>query len=378
MRILYIFPEPLPLPRARGIQAVNTVAALAKAGLQMQLAYVPAEEKRDPFAAYSLTPANSVERIALARSLPPLLGWLPVISNRLFYLRLRNWLKRQAQHGKRPQLIMARHLKIAHALLDEFPDIPLLYEAHEVFAEVAPAHKQATLANMEQSVLRRASALVAITRGVADDLRQRYHLERTIHVVHDAASLPIHVPDKRWHEAGQHVIYAGSFFPWKGAEDLIAAASELPGCRLTLIGGTPQQITQMLATVPHPGAEVCFTGHVPHAQVMQALGAACIAVLPNRRQPNSLWSSPLKMFEYMAHGCAIVASDIPSLREVLEENDAVWVKPGDPHSLAAGIRSLVDDPERAKRLGQLMRSRVLAYTWEERARRLVEIMQAVV
>ena len=378
MRILYLFPEPLPLPRARGIQVVHTVAALAKAGMHMQLAYVPVRQERDPFAAYGLAPPLSVERVPLTRSLPAPFSWLPLRSNRLFYHRLRHWLKRQAQQGKRPQIIMVRHLKVAHALLNEFPDIPLLYEAHEVFADVAPAHKQKRLANIEQAVLRRATLLVAITRGAADDLQRRYHLDREIHVVHDAASLPAHVPEKPWHEAGRHVIYSGSFFPWKGVQDLIAAAAGLPDCRITLIGGSPEQVAKFRATVPDGGAEVSFTGHVPHAQAVQALGAACIAVLPNRRQPNSLWSSPLKLFEYMASGCAVVAADLPSLHEVLGENEAVWVRPGDPESLAAGIRSLAGDPELARRLGQLMQKRVLAYTWDERARRLAEIMQAVV
>jgi glycosyltransferase involved in cell wall biosynthesis len=378
MRILYLFPEPLPLPRARGIQVVNTVAALAKTGLHMQLAYVPVREERDPFVAYGLAPAHSVERVPLTRSLPTPFTWLPLRSNRLFYYRLRRWIKQQAKHGKRPQIIMVRHLKVAQALLNEFPDIPLLYEAHEVFADVAPLHKQQKLAGIEQTVLRRATALVAITRGAADDLKRRYRLDREIHVVHDAASLPDHVPEKPWHEAGRHVIYAGSFFAWKGVQDLIAAAGGLPGCRITLIGGSPEQIAKFRATVPNGGAEVVFAGHTSHAKAVQALGKACIAVLPNRQEPNSLWSSPLKLFEYMASGCAVVAADLPSLHEVLGENEAAWFRPGDPESLAAGIRSLAGDPEKARQLGKLMRERAQLYTWDERAKRLAEIMRSMV
>jgi glycosyltransferase involved in cell wall biosynthesis len=117
---------------------------------------------------------------------------------------------------------------------------------------------------------------------------------------------------------------------------LIAAAAGLAGCRITLIGGSPQQIAQYRATVPNGGAEVVFAGHLPHAQVAQALGAACIAVLPNRPEPNSLWSSPLKLFEYMAHGCAVVAADLPSLHEVLAETEAVWRWiPGRPDTSAS-------------------------------------------
>lgn len=76
--------------------------------------------------------------------------------------------------------------------------------------------------------------------------------------------------------------------------------------------------------------------------------------------------------------CAIVAADLPSLHEVLGENEAVWVKPGDPESLAAGIRSLANNPEKTRQLGSLMQEQMKPYTWEVRAKRLAEIMWTMV
>jgi glycosyltransferase involved in cell wall biosynthesis len=377
MRILYLFPEPLPLPRARGIQVVNTVAALAKAGLHMQLAYVPVREERDPFVAYGLSPSRS-ELVPLSRGLPEPFSWLPLRSNRLFFRRLSNWIEKEAEHGRRPALIMARHLKIAHALLDRFPDVSLLYEAHEVFADVAPPAKRESLARIEESVLRRAKALVAITQGVASDLKKRYCLDREIHVLPDAVVWPEQIPEKPWHEAGRHIVYAGSFFPWKGVQDLVAAAEWLPNCRIELIGGSPERIHEYRSQVPAGGAEVVFAGHVTHRQTLQALSQACIAVLPNRAEPNSLWSSPLKLFEYMAAGCAVVTVDLPSVREVLAHDEAIWVPPGDPQALADGIRKLADDPGKARQLGARVRESARAFTWEARAARLAAIMRAAV
>ena len=83
---------------------------------------------------------------------------------------------------------------------------------------------------------------------------------------------------------------------------------------------------------------------------MTQLGASCIAVLPNRDDTDSRFTSPIKLFEYMAAGCALVVSDLPSLREVLGQDDAVWTAPGDAASLASAIRALAEDPERARRL----------------------------
>ncbi len=377
MEILYVFPEPLPLCRARGIQVVNTVTALANAGIAVRLAYVPSAEGSDPLMGYGIDRPKNVELVPLSRAMSAPLSWLPVHSNRLFFHRLRRWLEQETRHDRRPVLIMARHLKIAHALLAQFPDIPLLYEAHEVFADVAPPDKRESLAHIEEAVLRRAAALVAITKGVAEDLKKRYRLDRNIHVLPDAVVLLDHLPGKPWHEAGRHVVYAGSFFPWKGAQDLVAAAAWLPGCRLTLIGGSAERIREYRLQVPANGAEVVFTGYISHRQTLEALGQTCIAVLPNRAEPNSLWSSPLKLFEYMAAGCAIVAADLPSVREILADNEAVWVPPGDPRALAAGIRRLTSDPGLARRLGERLRERAKSYTWEKRAGQLAAIMHTL-
>ena len=378
MNILYVFPEPLPLPRARGIQVAHTVAALAAQGIGVRLAYVPSHDGADPLAEYGVNDSDGVDRVPLSRGLPAPFSRLPIHSNRLFFRRLCRWLKQEGRERGGPALIMARHLKIAHALLDEFPGIPLLYEAHEVFAEVAPPDKRERLARIEESVLRRAAALVAVTHGVADDLKKRYRLDREIHVLPDAVAWPAQIPQKPWHEAGRHIIYAGSFFPWKGAQDLVAAAEWLPGCRIELIGGSPERIREYQQQVPANGAEVVFAGHLPHIETLKALSEACIAVLPNRAEPNSLWSSPLKLFEYMAAGCAVVAADLPSVREVLAEDEAVWAAPGDPEALAAGIRRLVKRPEQARRMGERLRQRARNYTWEARTEKLAAIMRALV
>lgn len=378
MEILYVFPEPLPLPRARGIQVAHTVAALASQGIGVHLAYVPSHDGADPLTGYGVNDPGGVERVPLSRGLPAPFSWLPLHSNRLFFRRLRDWIERESKRGRRPALIMARHLKIAHALLDRFPDIPLLYEAHEVFADVAPPAKRVKLARVEESVLRRAAALVAVTHGVADDLKKRYRLEREIHVLPDAVSWPAQIPEKPWHDAGRHIVYAGSFFPWKGVQDLVAAAERLPGCRVTLIGGSPERIREYQRWVPADGAEVVFAGHLPHTETLKALSEACIAVLPNRAEPNSLWSSPLKLFEYMAAGCAVVAADLPSVREILAPDEAVWVPPGDPRAIADGIRQLADDPALARRLGERVRERARAFTWEARAARLAAILRAAI
>lgn len=374
LRLLYVFPEPLPLRKARGIQVAHTVHALAKQPLNVDLAFVPAMDGSDPFAAYGLTHPGNVAYVPLSRGLPWPLHRLRLHSGVLFQWRLAHWLNRVVA----PKVAMVRHVKLAHRLLSDFPQLPLLYEAHEIFADGAPAAKSARLADLEREVLRGAAAVVAISRQLADRLRERYGLEREIVVVPSATTLPDIPGDKDWGHAGRHIVYAGSLYGWKGAQDLVAAARLLPGDRITLIGGDDESVDALRGKVPDGGAEVELLGHLPHAEGVRRLGAACIAVLPNRAGSVSEFTSPLKLFEYMAAGCAIVVSDLPVMREILGNDDASWFEPGNPVSLAEAIRRLTADPEYARRLGDRVRERVRDYTWEARAARLYDIVAAVV
>ncbi len=86
------------------------------------------------------------------------------------------------------------------------------------------------------------------------------------------------------------------------------------------------------------------------------------------------WMSPLKMFEYMAAGKAILAADLPVLREVLRhEENALLAPPGDVEAWKRGLRRLLADRGLRERLGDLARSEAAAlHTWEARARRILD------
>jgi glycosyltransferase involved in cell wall biosynthesis len=364
-KLLYPFPEPLPLDRARGIQTVHTVRALAAQGVAVRLAYVPAGA--DPFTAYAVSRPAAVELVPLPYRLPWPLG--RIHSNRVFGARLARRI--DGETGA----ILARHLKIARFLGDRFPRLPLVYEAHEVFVDTAAPPRRAAMARLERSVVERAAALVANSGATARRLRELYRIAVPLEVVPNGVDYPESVPEKDWSRAGESVVYAGSFFGWKGVEDLVAAAAQLPGMRIRLLGGDTAGVARLRALAPEGGARIDFAGRVPHAQVAGELARACIAVLPNRADPDSAFTSPIKLFEYMAAGCALVVSDLPSLREVLGPEDAAWVTPGDAAALASGIRALASDPGRARRMGERVRAAARRYTWAARGERLANIVR---
>jgi glycosyltransferase involved in cell wall biosynthesis len=269
--------------------------------------------------------------------------------------------------------VMARHLKVSVFLLERFPDLRLIYEAHEVFADTASPRSRIETERRERAVVTRAAALVANSNATAARLRSLYGIVAPIEIIPNGVDYPETIPPKDWARASELIVYAGSFFNWKGVDDLVDAARALPGFRIRLVGGSETRIAELRARAS--GAALDFTGHIPHGSVAVELARACIAVLPNRADPDSAFTSPIKLFEYMAAGCAVVASDLPSLREVLDQDDAVWTAPRDAAGLARAIRALAGDPERAQALGARVREKARRYTWVARGERLARIVK---
>lgn len=119
--------------------------------------------------------------------------------------------------------------------------------------------------------------------------------------------------------------------------------------------------------------DICFTGEVPASQVPSALAACDILAMPFPDLPHyRLHMSPLKMFEYMASGRPIVTADLPTIRDVLSEETAVFCNPDDVVSFHQALAWIFDHSEDATRRAAKARLLVERYTWEERMGRIVE------
>ena len=129
-----------------------------------------------------------------------------------------------------------------------------------------------------------------------------------------------------------------------------------PGARIAIVGGTPADVGSFRAFVASERLEgVHVVGHVAPSEVPTWLAAADIAVLPNSGTSviGSRYTSPLKLYEYLAAGCPIVASDVPAVREVVTDGEtAVLVRPDDPEALGDGIAGLLAVPVLAQRIGE--------------------------
>jgi glycosyltransferase involved in cell wall biosynthesis len=121
-----------------------------------------------------------------------------------------------------------------------------------------------------------------------------------------------------------------------------------------------------------------ITGFVDPRRAAMALRAADISVVPNRAAPviSARYTSPLKIFEAMAVGVPLVCSDLPSMRDVLDDSTALFVPPEDPAALAEALRDLLGNDSRMRALGEALHARAPEHTWDARAQRVLDWMGA--
>ena len=400
MRLLYFADIRFPLERANGIQTMETCYALAERGHVVNLIVKPDTQSpaRDPFTFYGLAPLKSliVERANAPHLRASRYGGQAGVAGILARVGYMSFAFGRAFGKTRADVIMTRDLGVAAALLRIPPAMraPLVYESHGYAPDVSAAlpemiatakapsdAKLRRLAQREEQVWRSAEGYVTITQGLADDLTRRFGPRPHLAVVPDGMRLPAHSPAPLPPEPV--VGYAGHLYAWKGVDVLLRALALVPNARGLIVGGHDKEPdlerVKTLARSLGIADRVTFIGLVEPAKVPEYLARAMILALPNPASAISThFTSPLKLFEYMAAGRAIVASDLPSIREVLRDNEqALLVTPGDAEALAAAIRRLLEDRSLAERLARATYAEAPQYVWARRAEKLEALFAAL-
>ena len=201
--------------------------------------------------------------------------------------------------------------------------------------------------------------LIVITHALKTFYQDRFpELTDRIHVVPDAADPPLRdgPPFQLAPLADFRVGYAGHLYAGKGAEIIVQLAERLPKIGFHVLGGYDKDVAHWEAKARGLG-NIEFYGFRPQGEVSAFLQQLDVVVAPYLRQVDTFgggndiaaWMSPLKLFEYMAHGLPIVSSDLPALREVLEnESNALLCDPDDIGAWVSAIERLrLDDQLRA-------------------------------
>jgi glycosyltransferase involved in cell wall biosynthesis len=172
------------------------------------------------------------------------------------------------------------------------------------------------------------------------------------------------------------ICYTGHLYGWKGVDILARSMHYLPPSYIAyLVGGTEEDVMRFREFILQENlTNVVMLGHVAPTLIPGYLAASDVLVLPNVGEGLSRYTSPLKLFEYMAAKRPIVASDLPAIREILNEETAILVAPGDPQALAEGVQKVISDQELARRIAERAYRDVQQYAWERRAEKIFEFM----
>jgi glycosyltransferase involved in cell wall biosynthesis len=201
---------------------------------------------------------------------------------------------------------------------------------------------------------------------------------RNVLVVPDAADDPFANKSRKAEISGRngaiHIGYVGSLYPGRGVNKILEMAKLLPQADFHIIGGTDAEIVRYKNN-QHPG-NVYFYGHVPHGflsgyyqqfDILIAPYQQNVSVYGNRGDTCQVMS-PLKIFEYMASEKAIVASDLPALKEVLtHEKNALLCGPENITQWVETLNALISNSTLRTQMAQTARLDFIEkYTWRKR------------
>jgi len=181
--------------------------------------------------------------------------------------------------------------------------------------------------------------------------------------------------------SGKTVIgFVGWLVHWHSLDTFLDAFADLAktnrNLALMLVGDGPlREEIETQAREAGISERLVITGAVPHADVAQRIAAMDIAVIPHSNE----YRSPIKLFEYMAQGKAVVAPGTEPIRMVLRDGEnGVVFEPGDSTGLEAGLVRLIGDRELRAKMGKAARTDVAStYTWEQNARAVLAALPTV-
>jgi glycosyltransferase involved in cell wall biosynthesis len=273
-------------------------------------------------------------------------------------------------------------------------DVPVVYEAHDLESANPSRAKerwvQPLLRRLDLTAIVRSAAVASLTADFRRLLGERgWRAPEDVAVIPDAFDAERIAPGDRdaarqrlgIARDGRLFVYAGMTFAYRGIDRLLDALARLRArgadARLALVGGRPQEVASLRDHAAGLGLEgaLDWRGPLPQAEVVPWLQAADVLVIPDT--VTDVTASPLKLFEYLAAGRAVVLPDIPVLAEVLPASIGYYFRRGDTDDLAAALRRALDDPERPAR-EQAGLEAVRPHTYGARAERILDLAERVV
>ena len=407
LSICYITNHNIPAERANVIQIMNTCEALSEVGFKVTLFVRRGKFFLDES---SKNYAKNVTVYEYFKVKPIFkISYIPVINlrsgNRLcrmihdrsFYPASVLYMLIYSLLSGRPNVIYVRNLSLAHLLCRLKPlfHALIIYEAHAILQMCLDASVKAK--KRESSVFANVNGIVVLTEKMKENLInlgvpsakicvapdgvkvENFEFPLISSALRDKLSLP---------PSAKIIAYVGQLYEWKGV-DLILRAYEqvrlkISGVKLLIVGGIKgdfsrdfSRVSQMISNLNLENS-VIMTGYLPYRAVHPYILAADILVLPLPRTiQNECFTSPLKLFEYMAAGKPIIASKVGAIQEVIRhESNGVLFEPGNVEELSGSILRLLTDSDLSRAIGEQARVDAASkYTWRHRAERIKKFIE---
>lgn len=362
MKIAIIYPETLPSDKARTVTVVKTAATLGKIS-DVTLVCEKSRSDIDVVCGY-----YGIQKTFSLTKIPKK---ILLKSNKIFNFFLARHLTNVGYDA-----IYVRHLKTAEYLIKL--GLGVIFEAHEIFADSASEGKKSAVEKSEKYVYENSKGIVFISETLKDEFEKRFALPPSV-VLPLCFSEQVADADKKEFDELNEVYYIGSFQVWKGVDTLIKSAKYLPeNVKIKLVGsGGDEESLKNLAKELGVEDKVEFLGRMAHAKVEELLKTKTkICVLPNNASVFDRFTSPLKLFEYMASFNAVIASDIPSIQEITS-GAALEFKAGDERDLGEKISYLIKSQGAAKELAAASYAKIAQLEPNKRAVRLLEFIKSV-
>ena len=376
-KLYYIANARIPTQRAHGLQIVKMCEAFAGAGMDVEL-IIPGRQNElrdDAYTYYGANPVFSIKKLFcldLAPRMEPaprIFHWLRSLS---FTCSLALYLA-----FKKDGYVYFRYDEPLLALLTGFfKNRNVTCEAHFLIE----GWQRKAMLGLDNVIVVNAAAQQEYEKDVFD---------KKILVAPDGVSAGGINSSKEEARAllgmtadKKIIIYTGYFYEWKGIDTLIRSMRLFQDDKveLWLVGGAAEDTARVRRIIEDLKlSNVRLIGYKPYKEALLYQRAAdCVVVTgTNAHQESKLFTSPLKLFEYMASGTPIVASATPALQEIVADGkSAVLVEPDNEQAMHAGIRFVLDNHDTAALYAARAKQEVAQYDWSVRARHILEFIKA--
>ena len=366
MRIIYPYNEILPKRKAHDVFVFHECAALAAKENCSVTLLVGKGSNRDLFSHYHV-PKNThfhIHPLWIVRKNNPFrISW-----NFPFFFLCQRYIQRQ-----RPDVVICSvRGQAAYHLKRKIPGVQYIYEVHEL--AYYPNQSPTPLVQAERDMLAAADLITVTTEALKQILNAPpYSLKNRIEVV-PLAVLAEPLPSLSSADILQ-LAYVGQLYAGQGLPNLLTALSQTQNVHLKVIGGTPQQITDLQKLARELGVDgsVTFLGFIPPSEIPLSLKDVHAFVAPFETTGRMPYVAHTKLFEYAHWGRPILAPDLPIVREHFSTGVLLY-EPDNPSALAACIHNLQQESIRTQLQDEITTYKG-RFSWQARAKTYASLLQ---